>query len=656
MKQIPKWERPKTSRAYLHPSGSRRLVSIYPDMKITDLDLGDHGWHYNQPGFGVHLLFGSEPGDCDMEKTVWDKPSGGIPIYTLNNTDPENGCSLRMTAFSVDPDQHGDPAAEHYPLTYCTLRISNENEWAVTGTAGLLPRYNAKDHYLTGLHDTGYEPYNPNVGQWYLSWQNRFSPIPGFSEIDGVPRAASSEDGYGWMAILDRSGGTLRWISRDEQKNRFKAHDYYRFDYALAPGADAVLTFVMRRAAPESVPGANEARRTCLAYWEDIQSRVTVLPAAEGLDDLFRHNITVSMQMLQRYERCKDPAAIYSRQGDVGRFIWIWEAVHYLTTLDRVGLSDYVTDAYRMWIKNWQITDPENPERGLFADPYVKWDNAEGSALWGMGYHLLKKDDPALFAEFREPMLLALDYIQYRRDPARAAEGEVKGLFTSGKASDWGEVGQHWTYTDAVNVFGIGFMADAFKHFVDPEAARIREIHEEYRSVVLSVQETFAREHAGEKSYNMPHILGTPFEKSYNHCFSTDGAPYLVRLGIMDPKSELFEQMETFYREIGMLDDEHGLASRMTNDDCGSPGLYGNVYYTGVAEICWIQAWKKRGEFDKAEAYLRGTLKYNITPEFIVSERYSSVDPWFTPWQPNGSGAGRLNGFLLDYYGERVIG
>ena len=78
MKQIPLWQSPKTSRAYLHPSGARRLVSIYPDMKITDLDLGDQGRHYNQPGFGVHLIFGSEPGDCDMEKTEWDKPSGGI--------------------------------------------------------------------------------------------------------------------------------------------------------------------------------------------------------------------------------------------------------------------------------------------------------------------------------------------------------------------------------------------------------------------------------------------------------------------------------------------------------------------------------------------------------------------------------------------------
>ena len=104
---------------------------------------------------------------------------------------------------------------------------------------------------------------------------------------------------------------------------------------------------------------------------------------------------------------------------------------------------------------------------------------------------------------------------------------------------------------------------------------------------------------------------------------------------------------------MGFLDDEHGLAARMTNDDCGSPGLYGNVYYTGVAEVNWIEAWLARGDKEKAEAYMRGVLRYNVTPEFIVSERYCSTDPWFTPWQPNASGSGRLCHLLLDYYGEK---
>ena len=261
------------------------------------------------------------------------------------------------------------------------------------------------------------------------------------------------------------------------------------------------------------------------------------------------------------------------------------------------------------------------------------------------------KNDPALFAEFHDRMNLALDYIQYRR--SLATENEVKGLFSAGQASDWGEIGQHWTYTDAVNAYGLGIMAKCYEKFGADDAAEIRAIYTEYHEILLGIQDKFAKEHHGERAYNMPHILGVPFEDSYNHCFYTDGTPYLLLLDIMDPHSEIFEQMENFYRDIGFLDDEHGLAAIMTNDACGADGLYGHVYYTGVAEPCWIYAWMERGELEKADKYANGILRYNVTPEFMVSERYSSVDPWFTPWQPNASGAGRLDHFLLNYYGEK---
>ena len=163
MKQIETWQRPKTSRVYLHPYGSERLVMIQPDMKIVDLDLRYNGWHYNLPGFGAHLVFGKEPGDADMELTEWKKPEDGLPIYTLYNVDPDNGCKIRMTAFC---DTNRKPA------TYCEVQITNPHNETASGTLGILPRWSSMDHYLTGLHDTGYEPYDCNIRQWYLCWLN----------------------------------------------------------------------------------------------------------------------------------------------------------------------------------------------------------------------------------------------------------------------------------------------------------------------------------------------------------------------------------------------------------------------------------------------------------------------------------------------------
>ena len=130
MKQIETWQRPKTSRVYLHPYGSERLVMIQPDMKIVDLDLRYNGWHYNLPGFGAHLVFGKEPGDADMELTEWKKPEDGLPIYTLYNVDPDNGCKIRMTAFC---DTNRKPA------TYCEVQITNPHNETASGTESVCP-------------------------------------------------------------------------------------------------------------------------------------------------------------------------------------------------------------------------------------------------------------------------------------------------------------------------------------------------------------------------------------------------------------------------------------------------------------------------------------------------------------------------------------
>lgn len=636
MKQIERWERPKSSRIYIHPYASERLITVYPDMKITDLDLKDIGMHFDQGSFGVHTLFGTEPDEADMEKTVWKTPENGLPIYTMFNEDEENGCMITMTSFC---------STDRRPFAYCEVSVTNVNTYAVKGTMGLLPRYNKQDHYLTGLWNTGYEPYNPNIGQWYLSWQNGFSPVE-----DGS-LTAKAEDGYGFMTVQEYDNCEVSWVSRNEQKNRFRAHDYYRFDYKLAPSETATVRFVIRRGDICEAPSYDEAYTNTLLWWQNVQNKVTKLPGgSKEIEDMFRQNLAVMLQMFAHYEG-NYPDDIYTRQGDVGRFQWVWEAAHFTTVLDDVGLGEFVTDAIRMWYKVWQKRDGE--DKGNMMSKYVRWDNSNGSAIWATAHHILAMNDKKLFDEFKDGMDLALEYIQYRRNPEKAAEGEVKGLFTSGQASDWGEIGQHWTYTDAVNVYGIGVMAECYEKFGADNAKYVREVYEEYRGVVAGVLEKFSKEHTGELSYNMPHILGTEFEKSYNHCFSTDGCPYLIKLGFMDPNSEIFEQMERFYTEIGMLDLEHGLSSRMTNDDCGAPGLYGHVYYTCVSEILWIEAWMRRGEYDKAAKMAEGILRYHVTPEYITSERYSSVDPWFTPWQPNASGSGRLCQFLLDYYGER---
>jgi hypothetical protein len=54
------------------------------------------------------------------------------------------------------------------------------------------------------------------------------------------------------------------------------------------------------------------------------------------------------------------------------------------------------------------------------------------------------------------------------------------------------------------------------------------------------------------------------------------------------------------------------------------------------------------GREDLAERVLQAVLKYSVTEEFYVGERYRDDNPWYFPWSPNASGSGRIILMLLN--------
>jgi hypothetical protein len=69
------------------------------------------------------------------------------------------------------------------------------------------------------------------------------------------------------------------------------------------------------------------------------------------------------------------------------------------------------------------------------------------------------------------------------------------------------------------------------------------------------------------------------------------------------------------------------------------PGLFDKLPAESVAQ--WTLT-------KKAFAAIRVNLRYGMTQDaFQVQERFSRRDPAFTPWQPNGSGNGRILEMML---------
>lgn len=629
------WKLPKTTKLYLHPPYCSRLVLMTPDFKLIDLDLDIKGAHLNQKGYAVTLL-GSDGNQLDYEKSEFGEIVGDCPKYSLSVPDP-NGAIVTLESYC---------GFGELPVCYSKVTVGNPGNVAVRGSVTLFPRTSDHDEHLTGFHDTGYDIYIPNVKDLYT--------LPSLWK----PSGNTATDSYGGLRV-NPGKFALRWVTSEEQPDQFAASDCFELSYSLEPGEKKSFDFSISRG--ELGDGSfDSAYGDFRAAWDEILSHVAKQPdvTAPRLSAMFRQMVIQSMQMFAKYRG--DGDWIYPRQGDIGRFIWAWEAAHLIIPLDRIGMTDYTYPAVKMLVERWCVTDPQSPNLGKIDNPNVNWGNTNGSVLWCASEHLCYSGSRERFDEFKPYLDLILGWMERERAKSAETEGCVAGLFPTGKASDWGELGQHWTYTDAVNVMGERAYLKACEKFGADDTEYVRACCDSYGDAVKNALAIALEGHENDECFMPTHILGHDFESIRTHCFYTDGCPYLYLTGALDADSKVFDQMETYYEKHHLF--VNGLAGRMTNYYC-TPCFSGDIYYVGDAEINWIYVWLERSRTGadaqtrakyraKADEMIGAMLRYGVSKEFVTSERYCSRCEWYSPWSPNASGNGRVIMLLLDRYGE----
>lgn len=86
----------------------------------------------------------------------------------------------------------------------------------------------------------------------------------------------------------------------------------------------------------------------------------------------------------------------------------------------------------------------------------------------------------------------------------------------------------------------------------------------------------------------------------------------------------------------------------MLRQGANSDPYAGHTWYTSFSDYYWYYAWLKNGEYGKAKATLEAQMKYGMSREFYLNERYADNDPYWVPWCPNASANGRLLNMLCD--------
>ncbi|MBE6542545.1 MAG: hypothetical protein E7672_08905 [Ruminococcaceae bacterium] len=613
---------PKTARVYLHQPHSNRAVLLFPDFKVVNLELTGEK-HTRQSAVGFILLHGQDNTAVDFKATTFSDVLGGIPIYTVN---AEEECLISLEAFC---------SFDENPITYARVTLKNTKDHHIEDSVAILPRKTTDDVYLTNLDDTGYCSYNPGAGSWFMlnsSWKD-----------NGGNHASDSES-----SLRIETSLSVKWMPKSECPIYHKASDYYKVSYSLDPNESVSFDLVFALGEVPAKINFDSEKEKVISRWNEILSDIKVVPNSDSqnIQGMYRHLAAQSLQMLAKYS--DSPDLITPRQGDVGRYVWPWEAAMMLTALDHAGLTSWTGDAYKYFIEKWLVKEGE--DKGKVMSCHQQWGNLNGSLVWGISYHLLHTHDRAEFEYFRPYLNMMLDWMESERE--RSSEfGELySGIFPTGKASDWRTKAQYWCFTDGQNVMGYEKMAELYKEFDDPDSDRVAKCFENYLGTLQDIARDVYKGHENDECFFFPHQLGVAPEEALQYCYYTSGAIYLFFSGIIPYTSREFEQMDNYYNFHGMFD--RGLAGRMTNFSVGDGGLYGDIFYTVNAEQMWLKGYMARGEQAKADEMFDAVMKYCITSEYIVSERYCSRDPWYSPWQPNASSCGRMMDILLTYFGE----
>ncbi|MCM8815081.1 MAG: hypothetical protein NC931_03760 [Candidatus Omnitrophica bacterium] len=617
------WERPKTIKLYLHPPEAKRLITLWPDFKVVSAEtdpIKDKG-EFNAGG--IRFLFTEKAVAPEWEKTKFAVRSDGIPVHTLKTTIDHIEYLLEVFC-----------SFNEIPRTFIRLTATNFSGARKDLVTGLMAR-SGSDRLLYGIAGDFYASYRPLLEHWDMV-------VNGFCIKDGC--LTDGKTGI-WFETGDAS---LRWISVNPE-NIF-AKNYLEIRKTIEPLETVSYYFVMSEDNDKIEVSSSEhnfERKQTVSNWQNELNRIKFLPDIKNAD-VFRPIIySLICQCLQMFVKDEENIA-RPRQGGRWAGVWPVEAIEFLIALDMLGLCDWSEKGYRYFLKHQEKNEQE---KGRF-NSYLaaQWENITGGVLFGLSKHIIACQDEKCFHFWRQPMIDGFNWIKQRRKKS------ANGLFPAGRPHDWGLTVQSWCFTDSFNLMGISEMAKLFSQYNDDFASEIEKEAKDYRDCMVKILNDIVEQQKHRDEIFIPNYIGIPETYPPSGPYFGDGPSILIRAGIIDPESEVFEKVERYFRNRGWM--KNGLTGLMTDgllSFYASDPWAGHTWYVSFSDLCWFIGWMKRNEMDKAFETLWAQVQYGMSDEYYMLERFADNDPSFCPWQPNASANGRLIQMLFEFYGTKKV-
>lgn len=604
------WERPKTTRRYVQGPLAERVIVYWREGKITVGEVRhEHDWKktvYDRPGatpqaYGVWLLQGDQDEPFDFRQAQLRTESDATPIH---------GQSWTLGGMKVDLESCTPFGRK--PSAHLRVKVSNLGYRVLSHRLSLMVRSGEERQLVFSAPDL-YAVYAPVIGQWRdvpASWRKVSENV--WSDGERF-LTASSASPFDW----DAGQGLIRFEARVE------------------PGSCRTFDFVLGEGNVEQ-PDYETHRDRTRADWQRELMRV------KDRTDLIR---LMTVQMLQCFSCARNHDYILPRQGGLQRWVWPGDQKNVSAALGLLGYNEYVERTIDFYFNEYS---KESGEFGPFGNG---WACDTASVLEIFARYCLDAANQPFWRRYRDRAAKAFDWIASKRRESIGRPNLVSGLFPPMKATDAGEVFQAWGNTDINNLLAMEYMARAAEKLGDSRAAEFRDEANAYREVIDGIMAHWRKVYEGKDVFHIPLDPKGTLEPELraNNYFYSHPARFLALGFVSDEEAVRLRKwliQEGYAHPCGLYQANPTPKCWDTGEPT-PPEIANNVWYTTMSELSWFQVWKRMGREDLARQTLDAAIRYGTTEEGCVGERFCSVNPWYFPWSPNASGAGRIVQMLL---------
>lgn len=607
------WQRPQTTRRYIHPPKAERMFTLWKEGKIVFGEINEpiRARYENIVSRGLWFTYGDGiPADFRTAQNVLR--DDGIPVHGLKNKFGEMDVEIEcFTSF------------ERCPTCYIKVDVKNSPE--KTQEFGFVLRTGKECEFIVDAPDV-YAPYSAD--------NTNFKAIPSTFKYDGTVL----RDGEYYLIAPG-----MNW---DDGKGLASV--------PLMPGEEKTLILAFGKGEANDFDYDAEKEK-CICAWLLELKKITKLPEKIKADAELTKTIQhLTIQMLQCFCTSVGTDRLYPRQGGLQRQIWTGEAWMMIEAMCRIGdFGDYLDPVMELYFNEFQTESGEMVPFG------ISWAMATATVLFTYAKYAMSAGR-AVWDKYRDRAYKASKWIRNSLVEADYTDEKgalvLKGLLPPRRSCDDELVFQGWTVTDASNLFGLEGYVEAAEYFNDPDAAEIRADYEYYLKSVRGYWNDIVKKAGDSDEIDVPYSLTIPNEELHEKYFFRVSAGRV--LNAVKAEREDIERVLNQFKSCERM--RGGLYCRMKDirrDASVGSGVYNLdengkcvVWYVCNEEYQWFKMFMRLGNRERAEEIIRDNFNYAMTDEYYMLERYSQRDPYFAPWMPNASANGRTVNMLLDFY------